>query len=99
MSANYLQWLTDLFDEAQVPYTPDSADYLDGCLRRIAAAEGADEETVYRKLRDGWLRKGPSGRQLLAGLLRAQAFSKRDSPLRPTEGVGYYTNPGEGPAS
>ena len=93
MSATYLDWLTDLFDEAQITYDAETAVYLDQCLRRIAGAEGADEETVFRKLRDGWLRNGPSGRQLLAGLLRSQVFSRRDSPMRPTEGVGYYTNP------
>lgn len=93
MPATYLDWLTDLFEEAQVPYSPESAAYLDAALRRIADAEGADEETVFRKLRDGWLKNGPSGRQLLASHLRSEVFSRRDSPLRPTEGVGYYTNP------
>lgn len=92
MSAAYLNWLTDLFDEAQVPYTADTADLLDAALRRIADAEEDDEETVWRTLRSRWLRHGPSGRQLLAGLLRHEAYSRRDSPLRPTEGVGYYTN-------
>lgn len=93
MSATYLDWLTDLFEEAQVPYSADNADFLDQCLRRIAGAEGADEEAVFRKLERSWLRNGPSGRQLLAGLLRSQVFSRRDSPMRPHEGVGYYTNP------
>lgn len=92
MSAAYLDWLTDLFDEAQVPYDADTADYLDQALRRIADAEGSSEEEVWRTLQQRWLRHGPSGRQLLAALLRHEAFSRRDSPLRPTEGVGYFTN-------
>lgn len=92
MAASYLDWLTDLFEEAQVPCTADNAAYLDQCLRRIAGAEGADEEAVFRKLQQGWLRNGPSGRQLLAGLLRNQVFSRRDSPMRPQEGTGYFTN-------
>jgi|GEM_PF-1828717 len=92
MSAAYLDWLTDLFDEAQVPYTPETANYLDRSLRRIADAEEDDEETVLRRLRERWLRLGPSGRQLLAALLRHEAYSRRDSPLRPHEGMGYFTN-------
>lgn len=92
MSAAYLDWLTDLFDEAQVPYTPETAEHLDRALRRLADAEEDDEETVWRSLRTRWLRHGPQGRQLLAGLLRHEVFSRRDSPLRPAEGVGYYTN-------
>lgn len=95
MQAAYLDWLVDLFEEAQVPYNENTAEYLDLCLRRIAGSEGADEEAVFRKLRDTWLRNGPSGRQLLASHLRSEVFSRRDSPLRPTEGVGYYVNPGE----
>ena len=93
MAAAYLDWLTDLFEEAQVPLRPDTRAYLDECLRRIAEAEQDEEATVYRTLQRRWLRHGDSGRQLLASLLRGQAFSRRDSPLRPTEGVGYYTNP------
>ena len=93
MSAAYLNWLEDLFEEAQVPLRADNRDYLDACLRRIAEAEGDDEETVYRTLQRRWLRHGPPGRQLLASLLRGQVFSRRDSPMRPTEGVGYYVNP------
>ena len=37
MAVAYLDWLTELFDEAQVPYTPESAVWLDQSLRRIAA--------------------------------------------------------------
>ena len=92
MSAAYLEWLTDLFAEAQVPYTPETADFLDLALRHIADAEEDDEETVVRRLRQKWLRHGPEGRQLLAALLRHEAYSRRDSPLRPHEGMGYFTN-------
>jgi len=94
MAAAYLQWLDELFDEAQVPVHADTMDYLDQCLRRIAEAEDDPEEVVYRTLQRRWLRHGPPGRQLLASLLRGQVFSRRDSPFRPTEGGGYYTNPG-----
>jgi hypothetical protein len=93
MPSAYLSWLHDLFDEAQVPFTPETAEALDRALRRIADAETATDEEVYRRLRDRWLRHGPSGRQLLAGLLRGQVYSRRDSPLRPKEGAGYYVNP------
>ena len=92
MGAAYLDWLDDVFEEAQVPHDEASAAWLDASLRRIAGAEGADEETVYRKLRTRWLNHGPPGRQLLAGLLRDEVFARRDSPLRPREGQGYYTN-------
>ena len=99
MAASYLDWLTDLFEEAQVPYTPETADYLDLCLRRIARLDtaAADEEAVFRALRDTWLRNGPPGKQLLASLLRSEVYSRRDSPMRPHEGVGYYVNPTEPP--
>ncbi len=93
MAAGYLDWLDELFEEAQVPVRPDTREYLDQCLRRIAEAEEDDEETVYRTLQRRWLRHGEPGRQLLVALLRGQVFSRRDSPMRPTEGMGYYTNP------
>jgi len=57
-------------------------------------ASGIHQDGIL-KLRETWLRNGPSGRQLLASHLRSEVFSRRDSPLRPTEGVGYYVNPGE----
>ena len=94
MSTAYLDWLNELFDEAQVPLTDDTREYLDQCLRRIAEAEQDDPETVYRTLQRRWLRHGDPGRQLLASLLRGQVFSRRDSPMRPKEGVGYYVNAG-----
>jgi hypothetical protein len=94
MSTAYLDWLEDLFEEAQVPLRDDTRDYLDQCLRRIAEAEEDDPEVVYRTLKQRWLRHGPPGRQLLAALLRGQVFSRRDSPMRPTEGDGHYVNPG-----
>ena len=93
MNTAYLDWLEDLFEEAQVPLREDTREYLDQCLRRIAEAENDDPELVYRTLQRRWLRHGDSGRQLLASLLRSQVFSRRDSPMRPTEGVGYYVNP------
>ncbi len=93
MAARYLDWLTELFDEAQVPYTPASAPWLDQSLRRIAAVPaGASEETVFRALRQRWLNQGQPGRQLLASFLRDEVFVRADSPLRPREGEGYYTN-------
>lgn len=93
MPAAYLDWLTDLFEEAQVPFDASTAAYLDVALRRIAAAApNAAEEDVYRVLRDKWLRHGQPGRQLLTSLLRDEVFARRDSPMRPKEGGGYYTN-------
>lgn len=92
MPAAYLDWLTELFEEAQVPYTPETADYLDLALRKLVKAEKESEEEVFRRLRQRWLNHGMPGRQLLAGLLRDEVFTRRDSPLRPKEGGGYYTN-------
>ncbi len=93
MAARYLDWLTDLFEEAQVPYTAASADWLDQALRRIAATPaGASQEDVYHALRKRWLNHGQPGRQLLASFLRDEVFARRDSPLRPVEGEGYFTN-------
>lgn len=91
MAAAYLDWLKEVFEEAQVPFNAETADYLDRALRKIAGAENADEETVYRKLRQRWLNHGVPGRQLLGGLIRDEVFARRDSPLRPVEGGGYYT--------
>ena len=91
MSAAYLDWLKDVFEEAQVPYTPETADYLDKAMRKIAGAENADEETVFRKLRTRWLNHGQPGRQLLGGFIRDEVFARRDSPFRPVEGNAYYT--------
>ena len=91
MPAAYLDWLKDVFEEAQVPYTAETAGYLDLALRKIADAENADEETVFRKLRTRWLNHGQPGRQLLAGFIRDEVFARRDSPLRPHEGTAYYT--------
>lgn len=88
----YLDWLAEVFEEAQVPSDPTSLLYLDTALRRISKTEGGSEEQVYRALRERWLKHGAPGRQLLAGLLRDEVFSRRDSPLRPVEGQGYYTN-------
>lgn len=92
MAAAYLDWLTEVFEEAQVACTPETAPYLDASLRRIVGAPTEDEEVVFRKLRDRWLRHGVPGRQLLAGLIRDEVYTRRDSPMRPHEGGGYYTN-------
>lgn len=92
MAAAYLDWLVDVFEEAQVDYTPDTAAWLDRSLRNIAGLPDADEEAVYRKLRERWLNHGQPGRQLLIALLRDDVYSRRDSPMRPKEGEGYYTN-------
>jgi len=93
MSAAYLSWLTDLFEEAQVPHDDEAAPYLDQSLRRIAGlGPEADEKAVLDLIRNRWLRHGPSGWQLLAALLRHEVYARRDSPYRPKEGVGYYTN-------
>lgn len=93
MAAHYLEWLADLFDEAQVPFTPETADFLDVSLRKIAGLEAnATEEAVYHRLRQRWLNQGQPGRQLLASFIRDEVFSRRDSPMRPTEGQGYFTN-------
>lgn len=93
MAVRYLDWLTELFDEAQVTYNAESAPWLDASLRRIAGvAEGASEEAVYRMLRERWLNQGVPGRQLLGTFLRDEVFARRDSPLRPKEGDGYFTN-------
>ena len=90
--AAYLEWLTEVFEEAQVPLRPDTAEYLDQSIRRITGLDDAPEKEVFQDLQNRWLRHGQSGRQLLAALIRGQAFSRRDSPLRPTEGVGYFVN-------
>lgn len=93
MAARYLDWLTDLFAEAQVPYTAENAAWLDVSLRRIAGcAPTASEDEVYRTLRTRWLNQGLPGRQLLASFLRDEVFSRRDSPMRPKEGAAYFTN-------
>jgi hypothetical protein len=93
MPAAYLDWLADVFEEAQVPYNADTADYLDVSMRKLVGATAADdEEVVYRRIRDRWLRHGAPGRQLLGAFIRDEAFSRRDSPMRPKEGDAYYTN-------
>lgn len=91
MAAAYLDWLADIFEEAQVPYTPETSGYLDVAMRRLVSAEKDPEEVVYRRIRDRWLKHGQPGRQLLASFIRDEVFSRRDSPMRPEEGGGYYT--------
>jgi hypothetical protein len=92
MPASYLEWLADVFEEAQIPYTPETAPYLDVCVRKLVDGASVSEEEVFRRIRERWLRHGPSGRQLLAAFLRDDVFSRRDSPMRPREGEAYYTN-------
>jgi hypothetical protein len=94
MAGEYLAWLTDMFEEAQVPLNSETEDYLDRALHRIAGVEfpQRDEGQVYRALQLTFLKLGPPGRQLLAAYIRDEAFARRDSPMRPAEGVGYYTN-------
>lgn len=90
--ARYLDWLDPLFEEAQVSRAPEHDAWLDRSLRSIAGLPDATEEQVYRKLRARWLDHGRPGWQLLAGLLRDEVYSRRDSPMRPKEGSGYFTN-------
>ena len=96
MPAAYLDWLADVFEEAQVPFnaqlSPEQAEYLDVSMRKLVGAEKEDEEVVYRRLRERWLKHGLPGRQLLAAFIRDEVFSRRDSPFRPAEGGAYYTN-------
>jgi hypothetical protein len=93
MAAAYLDWLTDVFEEAQVPYGAEAAPYLDEVVRRIAGVDAAaSDEAILAIVNKRWIRHGPSGRQLLAGLIRGQVFANRASPLRPKEGMGYFTN-------
>ena len=92
MAAAYLDWLTDIFEEAQVPYTAETAPVLDRALRNLVQGSTLPEEEVFRRLRTRWLRQGRPGRQLLASFLRDEVYSRRDSTMRPHEGGGYYTN-------
>lgn len=94
MYADYLDWLTELFEEAQVPFTPETAELLDRSLHRIAGVEypQRSEDQVFNILRERFLRVGPPGRQLLAAYLRDAVYARRDSPLRPQEGEAHYTN-------
>lgn len=88
----YLDWLKDVFEEAQVDYTPATAATLDQAMRRIVAGPDASEEEVFRRIREKWLRHGLPGRQLLAAFIRDEVYARRDSTMRPVEGTGYYTN-------
>ena len=94
MSLGYLNWLDEIFEEAQVPHNDETAEAIDRALHRIAKVaqgEGSDSE-VLAYLKTNFLRQGHSGRGLLAAHLRDELFSKRDGELRPSQGVGYYTN-------
>ncbi|MFN7143520.1 MAG: hypothetical protein ACK4YP_07090 [Myxococcota bacterium] len=92
MPAAYLDWLADVFEEAQVTYSADTADYLDLVMRRLVNGENEDEEVVFRRIRERWLKHGLAGRQLLAAFIRDDVYARRDSPFRPKEGDAYYTN-------
>lgn len=92
MPAAYLDWLADVFEEAQVPYTAETAPYLDAVMRKLVNAENETEEEVFRRIRAEWLHHGQPGRQLLGSFIRDDVFARRDSPMRPKEGGGYYTN-------
>ncbi len=93
---DYLYWLADLFEEAQVPLDPEHLDYLDQALHRIAGLPWPQEDRtrVVQVLRERFLQLGPPGRQLLAGLIRDEAYARRDSPLRPHEGTSWWANQG-----
>jgi hypothetical protein len=96
MPAAYLDWLAEIFEDAQVPFhaqlPQEQADYLDVSLRKLVGAENEDEEVVYRRIRERWLKHGLPGRQLLTAFIRDEVYSRRDSPFRPKEGEAYYTN-------
>ncbi len=88
----YLDWLADVFEEAQVTYDATTAPYLDVVMRKLVDGANEDEEVVFRRIRERWLRHGLPGRQLLAAFIRDDVYARRDSPFRPKEGDAYYTN-------
>tara|TARA_B110000037_G_C16910934_1_gene420262 strand:- start:52 stop:354 length:303 start_codon:yes stop_codon:yes gene_type:complete len=94
MSHNYLDWLSEFFDEAEVPFTDETAPAIDIALHRIAGFSFPqdDRNVVLSELRTSFLRLGPTGRQLLGAHLRDELFARRDGALRPKQGGGYYTN-------
>jgi hypothetical protein len=93
MAAAYLDWIADVIEETQIFPTEESLPYLDASIRQIAGlGPEASDEAVFRTLKERWIRHGPPGVQLLGALLRDAAYCRPDSPLRPTEGEGYFTN-------
>jgi hypothetical protein len=94
MAADYLAWFEDLFEEAQVPLTPDNEEWLDRAVHRIAGLSHPQEDPnrVLEVIRERFLRLGPPGRQLFAAHLRDEAFARRDSPMRPIQGDAYFDN-------
>ena len=95
MGTAWLHWLDSLLEEAQVAHTPKTAPHLDAALRRLAGLDAAaPDDLVWRHLHATWLVHGPPGVQLLCGLLRGQVYARRDSPLRPQEGTGFFTGDG-----
>jgi len=94
MSLDYLGWFDEIFEEAQVPLSPDTEQWLDRAMHRIAGLEHPqqDPDEVLNLLRERFLKLGPPGRQLLAAHIRDEAFARRDSPMRPEQGSAYYDN-------
>lgn len=94
MAADYLDWLVDIFEEAQVHLDDTTADFLDRALHGIAKVDFPQKEPdqVFRVLRDNFIKIGPPGRQLLAALIRDAAYARRDSPFRPEEGGAHFDN-------
>ena len=94
MSHNYLEWLSEFFEEAEVPFNDETSEAIDVALHRIAGLSFPQEDrnVLLTELRNSFLRHGPNGRQLLAAHLRDELFARRDGALRPKQGVGYYTN-------
>ena len=94
MSHNYLEWLSEFFEEAEVPFNSETSSAIDIALHRIAGLSFPQEDrnVLLNELRSSFLRLGPNGRQLLAAHLRDELFVRRDGALRPKQGGGYYTN-------
>ena len=95
MGTHYLAWLAPVFEVAQVPLSSATAPTLDKALRRIAGVGAdTDQRVLYDQLRARWLAHGPPGVQLLCSLIRGEVYGRRESPMRPGEGGGYFTNEG-----
>ncbi|MCB9759338.1 MAG: hypothetical protein H6739_05820 [Alphaproteobacteria bacterium] len=98
MASEYLDWLADIFEEAQVRYDDSTAEYLDRAMHAIAGVDypQTEDDAVFRVLKERYLRLGPPGRQLLAAYIRDRVYADRSSPFRPKEGTGHFTNEGYG---
>lgn len=96
--SSLLSWLAPFLQEHQVPADPEAVPWVLASLQRLAGCgPQASDEEVWRVLQARWLSHGPPGRLLLGSLLRGEVFSRRDSPLRPKEGSGYYKGEEETP--